>query len=206
MIFTLDVSNSYFSTHRLDENYKFVELELGKEYVLENVKTFKSYEEAKALKEKFPETIEINGDKVDANTNKYNIASSFVDIKFHRTEPPKQKYFTKDQLKSILYSHDDDRHNSLVIDYDGYIKIVPIKEITQPYPVRYETFQAGNGYVGNKWPERELEDLYESLLQGWACHLYTGNFIYTDFNDGTSSNDSIQEICELLSANFKNKI
>jgi len=86
----------------------------------------------------------------------------------------------------------------LVIDFDGNVDLVPFDEIREPYAVRYETFAAGNGYVGHKWSEDQLGDLYESLLQGWLIHLNNDSFEYVDCNDSTKADEIIKEINKMF--------
>ncbi|MFJ8462122.1 hypothetical protein ACIQ57_23880 [Lysinibacillus xylanilyticus] len=200
MLYTLDVSYSYFSTHRLNKDSEFVSLE-GRENqkgVAESDMVFNDYQSAENVKKQLPETLELDGKLVDANTNIYDLVRSSVEIQFHRTEPPKQKYFTKEQINEILVSHEDNRHNSLVVDFDGNVDLVPFHEIREPYAVRFETFVAGNGYVGHQWSENELEDLYESLLQGWLIHLNKDSFEYVDHNDSTKADEIIKEINKMF--------
>lgn len=200
MLYTLDVNNSFFSTHRLNKDNEFVSLE-GRENpkeIAESDMIFNDYQSAKNVKNQLPKSIEINGKQVDANTDEYSLARSSVEIQFHRTKPPKQKYFTKEQINALLVSHEDDRHNSLVVDFDGNVDLVPFRDIREPYAVRFETFVAGNGYVGHQWNENELEDLYESLLQGWLIHLNNDSFEYVDHNDSTKADEIIKEINKLF--------
>ena len=43
----------------------------------------------------------------------------------------------------------DDRHNNqLVVDEDGYVKIISDNKDGMLYPVRLECWNAGNNYVG----------------------------------------------------------
>ncbi|MEK4083762.1 hypothetical protein [Psychrobacillus sp. FSL K6-1415] len=64
--------------------------------------------------------------------------------------------------------------------------------------MRYETFIAGNGYVGEAWEGRSLEDLYESLLQDWYTHLTKDESVYIDYSNGTNADKSIEDILEIL--------
>lgn len=51
------------------------------------------------------------------------------------------------------------------------------------FPVRIESFRAGNGYVGSS-DVNHLEHTYMNYLEGWAVHITTGLFIYHDYVSG----------------------
>jgi hypothetical protein len=87
---------------------------------------------------------------------------------------------TKDQLKALLSAaHDDDDHHILWVDISGEVRVTPLgDEITpagwegkQPSTaLRYETFVAGNGYVGADAAadDSHVDRLYRSLVSEWA--------------------------------------
>ncbi|MCU7666816.1 hypothetical protein [Bacillus thuringiensis] len=111
-----------------------------------------------------------------------------------------------DELTKVLLLGDDNYNNSLVIDYDGTIKLLKITNSTplakDGYPVRFETFQTGNGYVGTASDLNHLEQTYQGLLENWLLHLETGRELYCDYVEGTSSieklTDSINKEIQVL--------
>ena len=69
---------------------------------------------------------------------------------------------------------DDRCDNRLVIDENGYAKILVNSKDDNLYPVRHESWNAGNNYVGKYSKLWTLEEDYISSLQGWLAYLKTG--------------------------------
>lgn len=134
-------------------------------------------------------TVVIDGKQADTmreeNSNLFNLPFYF-EIVVHRTSPPKQ--FTKKQLKDVLLAGDDRYNNSLVIDYNGNPLLLPLLDrppnSLSENPIRFETFQAGNGYVGNSITDHFVEATYTSLVNAWAIHLDSGRSFHTDHTGG----------------------
>jgi len=76
---------------------------------------------------------------------------------------------------------DDRHHNMLVIDENGYAKIIQDTENGFLYPVRHESGDAGNVYVGKYSKLLTLDDDYLTSLQGWLIYLRTGKSVYMDY-------------------------
>ena len=77
---------------------------------------------------------------------------------------------------------DDRVNNDIVIDEDGYIKIIDKdKEINYLYPVRYGELVAGNNSVGKYSSLSNLDDIYIYLLECWLEYLQRGKSIYKDY-------------------------
>jgi hypothetical protein len=86
---------------------------------------------------------------------------------------------TIDQLKIIFAScNDKSAHHILWVDHHGEVQISPLPEDINPsgfsirFPtvvLRYETFQCGNGYVGQKASEDDpfMQRLLNSLITEW---------------------------------------
>ena len=95
---------------------------------------------------------------------------------------------TRNQLKETIAGGNDNHHNSLVIDINGMFKLIPLIDKSpselQSYPVRFETFQAGNGYVGYlaSMDETFIEQTYKALLEDWWLHLDTGRYLYSHYS------------------------
>lgn len=93
---------------------------------------------------------------------------------------------------------DDRKNNTLVIDENGYAKLIQTPSEGILYPVRHETWCAGNNYVGKYSNLITLEDSYISSLTGWLYYLKTGNGIYIDTSrQELGIHDLIKEIKEL---------
>lgn len=101
--------------------------------------------------------------------------------------------FTKEEIEEVMRNADDRRHNMLVIDEDGYAKIVQDSGLL--YPVRHESWDAGNMYVGKYSKLLTLNDNYISSLQGWLVYLQSGRTVYMDYvHENTNEDILIKEI------------
>ena len=89
--------------------------------------------------------------------------------------------FTYEELEVQLRNGDDSKNNKLVIDADGYVKL--IEECVYPhlYPVAIEEYCAYNNYVGKYADLTDLNDEYTMCLQGWLLYLKSGRTIYMDY-------------------------
>lgn len=104
--------------------------------------------------------------------------------------------FSKKEIEDLMRSADDRVNNQLVIDENGYAKIVNCNEDGILYPVRHEIWGAGNLYVGKYSKLQTLNDNYLSSLQGWLLYLQTGEKQYVDYVD--SSNSDEQELIKKI--------
>ncbi|MGE8057045.1 hypothetical protein ACQKOD_24660 [Bacillus mycoides] len=122
----------------------------------------------------------------------------------HRISQPANLYPSKDEVKQVLLSGDDNYNNALVINYDGYVQLIKVQgfvpAVMREYAVRYETFIAGNGYVGGQGELNHLEETYLALLEGWLSHLSGGKAIHQDY---VSGENSINELIELINEELK---
>ncbi|SLJ92140.1 MULTISPECIES: protein kinase domain-containing protein [unclassified Paenibacillus] len=103
--------------------------------------------------------------------------------------------FTKFEIEEAMRISDDRNNNMLVIDENGYAKV--IQDISKGilYPVRHESWNAGNIYVGKYSKLSTLDDVYISSLQGWLMYLDSGKKMYMDYVHENKDIDSlIQEI------------
>ena len=77
---------------------------------------------------------------------------------------------------------DDRINNTLVIDEEGYVRIVGNNELDiHSFPVHHEEWNAGNLYVGKYSNLSTLEETYLSSLQGWLSYLQTKRSTYVDY-------------------------
>lgn len=105
--------------------------------------------------------------------------------------------FTKKEIESAMRNADDRVDNQLVIDEDGYAKIIEGKfEYVEVYPVKSGLWTAGGVYVGKYATLSMLDDIYYNMLRGWLSYLKTGRTQYAgdlwDLNQDET--DLIQEI------------
>ncbi|WP_097025726.1 hypothetical protein [Clostridium peptidivorans] len=168
---------------------------------------FEKHEEAKIwLKNN---EIIINKRNIDTTlSDSINTKEVYIcEIMAHRLIKPNHQ-FTKQELKEIILSGDDIYNNSLIIDFDGYpklIKWINSEDIrcTQNYAVRYETFAAGRGDVGILSNLYYINQIYVSLLEAWLEHLKTGRSIYTDYTENKlNSNEILNTVSKLHIALF----
>ena len=92
----------------------------------------------------------------------------------------------KNQLIQEIASKKDDRDYRLIVDLNGYFKLIDLDfwNDNMNYVMKIETFDAGNGYVGINASKdmRFIDDLYETALEAWNEHKKTGATRITNFN------------------------
>ena len=89
--------------------------------------------------------------------------------------------FTYEELEMQLRNGNDSKDNRLVIDADGYVKLIEECAYLQLYPVRFEEYCAYNNYVGKYANLTDLNDEYIMCLQGWLLYLESGKTVYMDY-------------------------
>ncbi|WP_127550596.1 protein kinase [Paenibacillus amylolyticus] len=106
-------------------------------------------------------------------------------------------FFTKEELARVLKEGNDERNNSLIVDWEGNIQLVPFTNDSKTYAVRFETFVAGNGYVGARSKLNHLDGTYQALLEGWVSYLQYGQSkhigIYRDYAEYKKSIEELQQ-------------
>lgn len=127
----------------------------------------------------------------------------FFEILTHRKTKP--HLFTRNELKEVLKNGDDTVHNSLYIDFDGFVKL---KNITNngdfigydEYAVRNESYDAFNGYVGEEFEDEYINNLYLNILDEWCSHLSSGRSLYIDYDkDNLDEPTILAEINQIIS-------
>ncbi len=116
-------------------------------------------------------------------------------IEFKQGQKKPTHLFTKEELKNAMQKADDRVHNQLIIDEDGYIKVIRDYGYGYTYPVSHESWDAGNCYVGKYSNLSTLDEDYMAALDAWQTYLITGEHVRTDFvpNDVDES-ELIKEI------------
>lgn len=124
---------------------------------------------------------------------------AYFSIQFVRIGSPTH-LFTKEEIYELLKNADDRQINQLVIDESGYAKLLVDSSEGQLYPVRHESWDAGNLYVGKYVSLHHSDEAYISLLEGWLSYLETDHSIYKDYIEYTYSE---RELIEKISAYYK---
>lgn len=101
--------------------------------------------------------------------------------------------FTLDEIKSLMLLADDSVNNKLVIDENGYAKIISNPSLGRLYPVSQETWCAGNNYVGEHSNLSDAKPSYHLCLKGWLSYLETGESYYADYYPYIEDEKSIIE-------------
>lgn len=105
--------------------------------------------------------------------------------------------FTKQEIEGEMRKADDRFSNQLVIDENGYAKVIKNNSYGYLYPVRHESWDAGNMYVGKYSKLSTLDENYISSLQGWLLYLKTGQKQYMDYlHENTNEEELLKEIKE----------
>ncbi len=117
-------------------------------------------------------------------------------IKLFRCGKPNH-LFTKQEIEEEMRKADDRFSNQLIIEEDGYAKVIKNEGFGYLFPVRHESWSAGNVYVGEYSTLSTLEDDYISSLQGWLRYLKTGRNQYMDYvHDDRDEEKLLKEIKE----------
>lgn len=119
---------------------------------------------------------------------------AFFSFDIQRCGKP-EHLFTKEEIKIEMEKADDRKHNTLVIDENGYAKVVSGENLNY-YPVRQETWQASNGYVGKYSNLSTLDDDYMSMLQGWLNYLETNHAKRMDYLEPKQEKELLERIRE----------
>lgn len=111
-----------------------------------------------------------------------------------------QHLFTKEEIKDAMICADDRFHNQLVIDENGYAKVIKDEGYGYLYPVSQESWDAGNMYVGKYSKLLSLEESYISSLQGWLSYLMSGKHQYMDY---VQDNKNIEQLLIQIGKYYK---
>lgn len=201
--FTIDVVLLVLTTHRLQNDGTFRKLERGDGLeIKEGDKAFMDHYQAEQWIKQNPK-LEFDNVKIDNTQVGHSFGSPYLHVRQHRVSKPAKNFFTKEEVAEVLKKGNDEVSNSLVVDYDGNVHLIPFGygSHTNGYAVRFETFQAGNGYVGPKSKLNHLNGTYQTLMEAWVTHLNTGDEEYRDYMKGDKTIEQLkQEAEELINA------
>lgn len=167
------------------------------------IKALKETDMSKALevnsKENVIALIEAINNKVksdcEANGLDTELAYLSWDIDIIRKSKPSH-LFTFDEIKNLMADADDSKNNKLVIDENGYARIITIPGPTYLYPVSIETWCASKGYVGQNSSLSDAEPAYHSCLSLWLDYLNTDEKQYDDYYKQIDVDKTIEKIKE----------
>jgi|GEM_PF-1142559 len=144
--------------------------------------------------------------KVNCNGKEYRIhkgdyvipelePTAFFHPKVKRETKP--HHFTKAELKEVIAADNDDYHNSLVLTLNGHFELwtpQDARKLLSPVAVRYESFVAGNEYVGKQaaLDNGFINQTYLAMLEGWVTHLMNFELdIYQDYSAGKKTESQL---------------
>ena len=107
-------------------------------------------------------------------------AIDYFSIEIRKIAKPSH-VFTREEIEVAMRNADDRKHNTLVVDENGFVRILTVSAYHASYPVRLETWHAGNLYVGKYSNLATLDDTYLLALQGWYKYLSRGRTVYSDY-------------------------
>lgn len=119
---------------------------------------------------------------ISAGHNTSGDSEKWVSTKIRKSGRP-DHLFTKQEIEEVMRTADDRRNNQLVIDENGYAKIISGHSLGTLYPVYQETWCAGNNYVGKYSSLCTIDEDYLHMVQGWYDYLLTGESQHVDWVD-----------------------
>lgn len=120
----------------------------------------------------------------------------YLNVEIEKLNNP-TRLFNISELKEVLTHGDDSKNNTLVIDENACFALV--QNGAMQYPVRFEMFCSGNGYVGKNIPQGEIEEYFGMALSGWLLYLEDGEAVYVDYRmDSLSDKEKIKRIRAII--------
>lgn len=98
--------------------------------------------------------------------------------------------FNRDELKDILLNADDRCQNTLVVDDDGYLKMITDRSIAWKYAVEVRIFDMYTRSVGKYSNVESLDEIYKEVLSYWLFYLKNG----CDSHNKLFPHESIEEL------------
>lgn len=176
----------------LNSDGKFIESESSILHEPDNLNWF-LFTDIESVK-RFIDLVELDIDNIcDSYALKRYPGDFYFSIKPIRNLPPKH-LFSKEEIRKVLLSGNDHIENTLVIDGDGFAKLVQENNssILRQYPVIHESYNAFNNYTGKYSSLEHLNDEYISSLQGWLIHLRkNGGCVRMDYVHNNSDEEQL---------------
>ncbi len=152
----LDLESMINGTDRKKDYYKFYD-----------------FEEVKICSNEIKKYLDITLVNLHTIINETNYC---IDMK--RLKKP-EHLFTKEEIIKVLKKGNDDLHNRLVINKNGYIELIQPVEIgyleVMKYPVLGHNFSPKENIVGEMAPiDKYIDDIYLLMLDAWYRHLRGG--------------------------------
>lgn len=122
-----------------------------------------------------------------------DLHGEYISINLSKVNTPTH-LFTKDDIRTLMQNADDRNDNQLVIDEYGVPHILTCRNEGILYPVRAETWDAGNNYVGKYSKLEALDDTYIGMLHAWLLYLKTGKKQHADCFESFDEDSLIKEI------------
>lgn len=167
------------------------------EYTEDEILYFNDYEDAKQTEENIEKEIRCIAESNYISLKECNL---YITIK-HKFENIVPKHlFTKEEIEKLMRNADDRHNNVLVINTDGYAEIIQDDiEKAHHYPVRHESWNVGNKYVGKYSNLSTLDEDYITSLQGWLIFLKSHKHVYMDYvHENNNEDELIEEINYIL--------
>jgi hypothetical protein len=102
------------------------------------------------------------------------------DFSLSRNGMPKH-LFSCEEIENVLRNGDDRVSNTLVIDENGYAKLIQGNSLLRrTYPVAFESWDAGNIYVGKFADLSDVKNCYLNALYSWIDYLTNDHHVYAD--------------------------
>lgn len=186
--FYIDIFHDYERKYRLREDGTYRQLDndfslISGDFVSENPVAIRNHIDVDT-------TIKINGGSYPLNPTSGTLGE--VD-RFHTyvyvKREVKPELPSLEQLTQVIESGDDRRSNILILNVLGKFELRDMRSMDYRDPtiiLRYESFIAGNGYIGSEAAKDEnfIHSLYSTALEEWRDHLKTGrvNHYRDDFS------------------------
>lgn len=132
----------------------------------------------------------LNYQKDESNVNCFYSIS----INIQRNGRPSH-LFTHKEIKELMIKADDRVCNTLVIDENGYAKMINDKEKNNTYPVIVNSWSAGNNSLGIYADLSDSKENYLYALDGWEQYLKSNiGPINCYYNDKLDENEILENI------------
>lgn len=120
----------------------------------------------------------------------------YLNVELKKMKNP-SRLFNIRELNDVLRHGDDSKNNTLVIDENAKFSLV--QKGAMQYPVRFEMFCSGNGYVGKNIPQEMIKEYFGMALSGWLHYLKDGEAVYVDYRmDSMSDEEKIERIMAII--------